>query len=154
MKKWSEEEMRFLKDNYKYNSYTSISKELNRSIGAIYWKAFEMGLKKGRWDKYNRLNKDKIINMLIDYSKKLGKSPSVREIPIALKSGCQRHFGNFNNAKKAANLETKELIRSLQHFNSDAKIICQDINGKKIGDVYQIAISNTVRLIIKNKQDT
>ena len=47
----------------------------------------------------------------------------------------------------------KDLIRSLEQLPKDAKIICQDEDGNKIGDLYQIAIANTARLIIKNKQD-
>ena len=43
----------------------------------------------------------------------MGKSPSVREVPVALKSACQRHFGNFNSAKKLAGLEIKKPIKNL-----------------------------------------
>jgi len=44
-------------------------------------------------------------------------------------------------------MNVKELIRALQHLPEDAKIICQDIDGNKIGDLYQIAISNIFRFI-------
>ncbi|MBS3102876.1 methylated-DNA--[protein]-cysteine S-methyltransferase [Candidatus Woesearchaeota archaeon] len=113
MKKWSKKDIKFLKNNYKFLSYKDISNKLNRSIESIYWKSFDMNLKKGRWNNINRLNKNKIVKMLIEQSDIMGKSPSAREIPIALRSACQRHFGNFNKAKKAANLEIKKSIRRL-----------------------------------------
>ena len=50
-------------------------------------------------------------------------------------------------------MTVKELIKSLRNLPEDAKIICQDEDGNKIGDLYQIAIANTARLIIKNKHD-
>lgn len=113
MKIWSNKEVEFLKNNYVSMSYNLISKKLNRTIKSIYWKAFELNLKKGRWNDKNRLSKEKIIKFLQEEKNKLGKSPSVREIPITLKSACQRHFGNFNAAKKAAGLDVKEHIKKL-----------------------------------------
>ena len=113
MKKWSEDDINFLKNNYRTSNYKDISNELNRSLGSIYWKSFEMNLKKGRWNNINKLNKDSVVKLLIEQSRKMGKSPSAREIPIALRSACQRHFGSFNKAKKAANLEIKNSIRIL-----------------------------------------
>ncbi len=113
MNKWSKRELDFLKANYKRLSYVNLAKRVKRSVQSIYWKAFEIGLKKGRWNESNRLSKEKIIDMLIAEKHKLGKSPSVREIPISLKSACQRHFGNFNNAKKAANLSVRNFVKFL-----------------------------------------
>jgi len=43
------------------------------------------------------VNKNKQKNILGDYF-------PIESIPVSLKSACQRHFGNFNNAKKAAGL--------------------------------------------------
>ena len=56
MKKWSKKDIKFLKNNYKFLSYKDISNKLNRSIESIYWKSFDMNLKKGRWNNINRLN--------------------------------------------------------------------------------------------------
>ncbi len=111
--KWEHKELEFLKDNYKQLSYITISKKLNRPVSNVYWKAFELSLNKGRWNEDNRLNKTKVINLLIKNAKVLGRSPSIREVPIAVKSACQRHFGSFNAAKRAAGLATKENINSL-----------------------------------------
>jgi len=61
MKKWSKKDIKFLKNNYKFLSYKDISNKLNRSIESIYWKSFDMNLKKGRWNNINRLNKNKIV---------------------------------------------------------------------------------------------
>ena len=113
MSKWKKHEIEFLRNNYRQISYIDVSKKIDRSLKSIYWKAYDLNLKKGRWDENNRLNKDKIIKLLIEQKIRLGKSPSVRETPIALRSACQRHFGNFNNAKKAANLDTKDYINYL-----------------------------------------
>ncbi len=111
MTKWNLKEINFLQNNFQDLSYIEISKKLNRSISSIYWKAFELKLKKGRWNENNRLNKNKIIGLLIKEKERLGRSPSIREIPISLKSACQRHFGSFNKAKKAAKLKIKNHIK-------------------------------------------
>src|SRR3989344_2067884 len=113
METWKEEDVKFLKDNYKKLSYIEISKKLNRTVGSIYWKAHELKLNKGRWDDRNRLTKKKVIKLLKLESQKIGKSPSARELPISIRSACQRHFGNLNNAKKAAKLDFRKLITPL-----------------------------------------
>lgn len=113
MTRWSKKELKFLKGKYKDFNYIEISEKLKRPIGSIYWKAFELKLKKGRWNKDNKLNKQKVIKLLIKEKNRSGKSPSAREMPISLKSACQRHFGGINNAKKSANLQIKKPINIL-----------------------------------------
>ena len=50
-------------------------------------------------------------------------------------------------------MSVKECIKSLQSLPEDVKVICQNEDGNKIGDLYQIAIIfDEARLIIKNKQ--
>ena len=113
MKKWDKKEIDFLKKNYNKLPYQKISEKLKRSTGSIYWKCFELDLKKERWNGENRLNKQKVIKMLLEHKNKLGKSPSLRETPIPLRSACQRHFGNLNKAKKAAGMEIREYAKQL-----------------------------------------
>ena len=134
MKTWAKEETKFLKDNYKKLNYIEISKNLERSIDSIYWKSFELGLKKGRWNKENKLNKQRIIDMLVEEGNKLGKSPSVRDVPIALKSACQRHFGSFNLAKKAAKLDTKEPYKILSKRSYAPSKELAYVTGLLLGD--------------------
>ncbi len=134
MRTWKKHELDFLKQNYKTLDYKYIRKKLNRSIGSIYWKCFDLGLKKGRWTEKNRLTKNKVIKLLIEQSRKLNKSPSVRDIPISLRSACQKHFGNFNNAKKHAGLGIKEYYPKLkkQCYNESKELAY--IAGALIGD--------------------
>ena len=60
MGKWAIQEIKFLKNNYKERNYIEISEILNHSLQSVYWKAYDLGIKKGRWNEANRLNKDKI----------------------------------------------------------------------------------------------
>lgn len=134
MNRWNKEELEFLQDNYDRLNPKKISEELKRSLQSIYLKAFDLGLKKGRWNEENKLNKEKVIAMLIEQKNKMGKSPSVREIPISLKSACQRHFGNFNNAKKAAGLDLREFIKTLPKNSLNPSKELAYITGLLLGD--------------------
>ncbi len=113
MIKWNFHEINFLRKNYRIFTYEELSRKLNRPLYSINWKVRDLDLKKGRWNEKNRLNRNKIVNKLKEFRIHYNRSPSIREVPIALKSACQRHFGNFNNAKKAANLEIKQYIKNL-----------------------------------------
>lgn len=156
MKRWELKDIEFLKRNYKKLSYLNISKRLNKSLNAIYWKTFELNLKKGRWNRNNRLSKNKVINLLIKQKVRLGKSPSIREIPISLKSACQRHFGNFNNAKKAAHLEIKDYIKTLSKKAYKPSEELAYITGLLLGDGsfrYQKSKERTSYVIIFGTKD-
>lgn len=113
MRKWTKEEISFLRKNFQKLSYIEISKILNRPLQGVYRKAFDLGIKKGRWNEENKLNREKVVKLLLKQKNKLRRSPSLRDVPISLRSACQRHFGNFNNAKRKANLKIREKIRIL-----------------------------------------
>ena len=134
MVKWSKEEIEFLKRNYLDMNYIDISKKIGRSIQSIYWKAYELRLNKGRWNNDNRLTQKKVIEMLLKESKRLGKSPSVREVPISLKSACQRHFGSFNNAKEVADLDLTQPIKFLLKTSYEPSEDLAYILGLILGD--------------------
>lgn len=103
-----------------------------------------------------KLTKEKIIDMLIEEKNKLGKSPSVREIPISLKSACQRHFGNFNNAKRAAGLSLREFIKILPDDSMQPTKELAYIVGLLLGDGsfrYQQSKNRTSYVIIYATKD-
>ncbi len=134
MNNWKNSEIDFLKHNYRKFSYPEISKRISRSLQSVYWKAFELKLNKGRWNADNRLNKEKVIEMLQKEAKKLGKSPSVREVPISIKSACQRHFGNFNKAKKVAGIKVRNSIKKLPKSSYNSSKDLAYIVGLILGD--------------------
>ena len=134
MQRWADKEVSFLKDSYNQMSYIEISKKLHRSLKAVYWKAFELKLNKGRWNESNKLTKQKIVNLLVEQQDRLGMSPSVRLLPISIKSACQRHFGNLNNAKKIAGLKFKEHVNPLHDVARKPSKELAYIIGLLIGD--------------------
>jgi len=134
MNNWKDNEVYFLKNNYNKFSYIEISKKIGRSLQSVYWKAFELKLNKGRWNTDNRLNKEKVIEMLQKEAKRLGKSPSLREVPIYIKSACQRHFGNFNKAKKAAGLKVRSYMKKLPKSSYNFSKELAYIVGLILGD--------------------
>ena len=134
MKRWTKEEIRFLKENYKKLDDRFISKTLKRSIDSIKWKRNELSLLRKRWHSGNRLTKNKVIKLLLKHKRKIGKNLSINNTSIAIKSACQRHFGSFNNAKKAAKLEIKENFRSLQPEAYQSTPELAYITGLLLGD--------------------
>ena len=156
MKKWSQTDIEYLMSNYKKLSYLEIADKLNRSPGSVYLKAHELKLNKGRWNSNNKLNKQKIIKMLILETKRLGKSPSVREIPISLKSACQRHFGSYNKAKKEAKIEIREYITKLPKRSYKPSKELAYIIGLVLGDGslrYQRSENRTAYVIVYASKD-
>lgn len=111
--KWKKEEIEFLKTNYDKLRYGKIAKTLNRSLTSIYWKCYDLKLKRGPWPENLRWNKKKILAKLKEATVALGHSPSNRELSISLRSACQRHFGSFNKAKKKADLNIKNNLHKL-----------------------------------------
>lgn len=104
MKYWSKSEINFLKNNYKKLKYSEISNRIKRTESSIWTKCYQLKLNKGY---HNLWNKRKVINKLNEFSKKLGHSPSAREVSIPLLRACERYFESFNNAKKVAKLTTR-----------------------------------------------
>jgi len=56
---WSEEEVQFLKKNYKKMTYYKIAKVLGKSYSSVYMKAYRLQLKKitGVWKRIDSLLK-------------------------------------------------------------------------------------------------
>jgi hypothetical protein len=94
--------------------------------------------------------------MLILETEKLGRSPSVRDIPISLSSACQRHFGNYNNAKKAAKLKIREYITTLPKRSYKPSKELAYITGLILGDGsfrFQKSKNRTAYVIVYASKD-
>ncbi|MCX6741779.1 MAG: hypothetical protein NTX24_01215 [Candidatus Pacearchaeota archaeon] len=97
---WTKKEINFLKKEYKSKNKT-LSQNLDRTIGAIAKKKYQLELKHS-----NKWTEEEIILELKNLNKKIGHSPSVREVSQKLYQATLRFFGSFNNAKNKANLKT------------------------------------------------
>lgn len=62
-------------------------------------------LKSWRKRKYVRWTSALVVQQLKKYEKKLGRSPSIRDVPPTLYQAAVRKFGSWNKAKRAIGLE-------------------------------------------------
>ena len=66
---WTKEEISYLKDHIKTDSYESITKHLNRSIGAVYNKVYELKLIPEEAKGYKKIKQEQIWFILANYDK-------------------------------------------------------------------------------------
>lgn len=111
-KKWTEEEIEFLKENYNNITYNSISKSLKKSKSSISNKINRLILsgiliypKKRIF--FKKWDKDLLKQEILKLKEKLNHIPTYKEGgKIALSS--VRYFGSWNNALRYCNLEIKK----------------------------------------------
>lgn len=93
LNKWTNEDILFLKENYKVLSYSEISKVLNRSVGAVIAKASKMNLiKKDRWteDELSFLRENYSTQTTSELANILGRTHSAVSIK-AKKMGLKKY---------------------------------------------------------------
>jgi len=104
-RRWTNEEIQFLKKNYRNITAKEIAKKLNRTITSIHNMARKLKIVKH----VKKWNKEMVLRELKNFAKKIGHSPSRRELIIHnrydLLKACIRYFETFNNAKKLLNLK-------------------------------------------------
>lgn len=107
-KKWTEEEIDFLKNNYENMTYREISKHINRTISSIELKSSRLGLKKSKYEYdhsfFKEINNEEKAYWLgfiyadgyISYNEEI----SNYELGIELQTQDADHLRNFNKALK------------------------------------------------------
>jgi hypothetical protein len=68
MTKWTEEQIQYLKHNYKKITFLEIATKLGKTRNAVIGKADRMGLKKEKIDNVPRFSRLPVINSALDYS--------------------------------------------------------------------------------------
>ena len=108
--KWTEEELNLLKEKYPYYSNEYLSRNIlpNRNKESINLMASKLKLKKAKEQNNKVYDKEEILAMLLDLSKKLNRTPLIEELTInGLPSDTtyRRRFGGYKNACRLAGLE-------------------------------------------------
>lgn len=112
--KWSQEEISFLKENYKKKTYAQLSKEMNRSKNAISLKINQLGLKKSKYT-YNHTyfknidtpNKAYWLGFIAaDGNVSVNPETNSGEIKIILQAKDGNHLQKFNKSLNG-NVEIK-----------------------------------------------
>jgi hypothetical protein len=108
---YSEKEERYLRDNYLVLNDEELSKYLDRSISSVKSKLSKMHLKRSNID-WENTSKEVLLNMLMELSEKLGRTPGGRELtqhglpsPITY----TRYFGTYANACDLIGIRTDSL---------------------------------------------
>jgi hypothetical protein len=108
--KWTDEELNLLREKYPYYSNEYLSRNIfpNRSKDSINIMGGKLNLKKTQEKKNKFYDKEEILKMLSDLSKKLNRTPLIGELVInGLPSDTtyRRYFGGYQEACRLAGLE-------------------------------------------------
>lgn len=143
VEKWTDEEIKILKDKYSNHSTTELMQFLpKRNRDTIIDKANSLGLRKDK--EYNFYEnaittKELLLEKLINLSKKLRRTPTSQEVNKYLDIGVisyHRYFGSYSNACKEAGLEVNTcLFGKSFHLKSKNGDICLSKKEKEITDL-------------------
>jgi hypothetical protein len=108
--KWSDEEIKLLKQKYPHytNKYLSEKLFIGRAPNSIRTKALHLGLHKSEEKGLHFFDKDEMIEMLIDLSEKLCRTPTTLEIfsfGLPSETSYRRYFGSYKNACELAGID-------------------------------------------------
>lgn len=134
-KRWTEEELNYLKENYKNkNSCKEISEKLGRSVRAVYTMSDRLNLKI-KWD-YKRVDKDGYVELI------LGSSLKVREHRYV--------YENFHNIKLNSNQHIHHLDEVKNNNSIDNLIVVSPSNHNKLHHLIDIRDLKGLELFKKN----
>jgi len=103
MRRWTREEEWTLAEEYPRTKPRKVAEKLGRSLNSVYFKAQRMGIEHIR-----RWSEEDVTRELKALAEELGHSPRRHEVPKDLFAAAERKFGRWNEAKRAASLETDE----------------------------------------------
>jgi len=144
--KWSEDDDFILKNNFGIYSVDYISKFVlpNRTKSSIYHRCQELNLSNNT----NRYSKDELLISLKELSEKLGRTPTIIELPyygLAHYSAYTRAFGSYNNVCLLLGIEiNKTIFKQSAHYFSKNGDICYSKSEQIITD---FLIDNNIHFI-------
>jgi len=115
-RKWTKEEIDFLKNNYHKMTYGQISNILGHDKNSVNWKAIKLGLKKISDRKPPRYwSRDKVIKEIKALAEKYGQeylySTNVSNKRSDLHHAANRIFGSYRNAIKEAGFDYPKIVK-------------------------------------------
>ena len=129
-RKWREDEIDYLKDNYLYkNSCKMIASHLKRSERSVYTMADRLGLKV-QWE-YKRIDKDGYIEVVLDSSVKQREHRYIYEQYLNRKLEPNEHIHHLDENKQNNKLENLIIVSPGQHNRLHAYIQNNDIESLK-----------------------
>lgn len=158
-KKFTKEENEFIKNNYLIKTSKEIAVILNRTPNSIDCQVIRLDLKRAK--EWIYLGKKVLLTLLVDLSKKLGRTPTSRELtnynlpsPITY----SRYFGTYAEACKLAGLKTRTtfglycLSKNNDFCYSSAEaIITNFFIDKGIEYIKNQPYSNYIESVVTNK---
>jgi len=126
-RKWSEEELRFLKENYPYLKTEEIAKTLNRTVKAVYYKARELKLKK-KYKKRPYQNKE--VLTFLYWKKGLSQAEIAKKFNIS-QALVAHYFNKFNIPVRKEHLKWNPKLKPSKEMSWVLGVILGD------GSVYK-----------------
>ena len=136
-KRWSDEELTYLKENYKKKANKYVAKDLNRTVSAVTLKASELGLT----TKKSYLKVQKITDVVV------GK-PEVKGLKQNSWSKSETKFLKENYGKISSAKIAKELGRSVGSISGKAYGL--HLSSKRISNKYRAWTEEEVKYLSDN----
>ena len=154
MRKWTQQEINFIKDNYSNKLNNEIAKSLNRGNGGVAYMALKLKLKK-KYDFYciSRKKNDKEINKELLENFYFKENKSMREISNILKVGkttIEHYFNKFNirrRERSEANKIRATKYEPWQKGLTKEKDERQNLMAEKVKEAYRRKRENKFREI-------